>query len=467
MAGVLALLLLLPACLPGERSNDPLPDVKSDTTADAGKTDTGKSDTGGDTAADATGDTAGDAAGDDATPDARDDAASDDAATAELPTPTGCFADADCAGLLTLPCHTTPTCNVESGLCETTIVTEGTPCDVDNPCLIGTTCDASGGCTIGKAKNCSDGNDCTWDACSQTDGSCLHAPIAAACNDGDKCTHSDHCEGTTCVGSAVVCAPSQNPCEQTKCESSDGKCYPFQYAQKDNHPCTPLNQCDQPICADDGSCGVPKSCDDKNPCTYDGNIDLTTCACVPTLVTNPPECMPAGQFDAVCQLAPGSTDVSTATCVKTDKCDDKNACTDDSWTGTNCAHVPKTKGTPCDDGFVCTGATSCDGKTKCTNGTLDNTLCADGNVCTTDKCSPALGCVYDPVNGACKDGDGCTTGDTCTAGKCSGTAVNCDDGNACTIDSCVAPGGCTHTLATDGTTCGTGAACALGICKAP
>src|SRR5439155_462928 len=46
--------------------------------------------------------------------------------------------------------------------------------------------------------------------------------------------------------------------------------------------------------------------------------------------------------------------------------------------------------------------------------------CDDGNVCTTDSCDPATGCVHAPNTVPCDDGSACTTNDTCSGGTCVG-----------------------------------------------
>jgi hypothetical protein len=47
------------------------------------------------------------------------------------------------------------------------------------------------------------------------------------------------------------------------------------------------------------------------------------------------------------------------------------------------------------------------------------------------------------------------------------TKIDCDDANPCTIDQCAAAKGCTYTEVLDGTSCGAGASCSAGQCKAP
>jgi len=68
--------------------------------------------------------------------------------------------------------------------------------------------------------------------------------------------------------------------------------------------------------------------------------------------------------------------------------------------------------------------------------------CSDGNVCTSDACNPATGCVFPPANQgvACDDGSACTSGNACSDGVCSGAtnAALCDDANTCSTDVCAA-----------------------------
>ena len=54
--------------------------------------------------------------------------------------------------------------------------------------------------------------------------------------------------------------------------------------------------------------------------------------------------------------------------------------------------------------------------------------CDDFNVCTTDTCNPATGCVFSPNANSCDDGDVCTTGDVCSAGSCVPGPFVCEPG---------------------------------------
>jgi hypothetical protein len=108
-------------------------------------------------------------------------------------------------------------------------------------------------------------------------------------------------------------------------------------------------------------------------------------------------------------------------------CSDGNACT-----GTETCDLSTgvcRLGTPpvCNDGDACNGFEFCAPASGCMPGPpLD---CDDGNVCTTDVCVPALGCVHTPVTTRrrCDDGNPCTRRDQCTAGVCAGNASRlCD-----------------------------------------
>ena len=140
-------------------------------------------------------------------------------------------------------------------------------------------------------------------------------------------------------------------------------------------------------------------------------------------------------------------------------CDDGNPCT----TNATCdgqGHCPVTGFTTaaCNDNNACTTADSCNGGGTCVGGPPPN--CDDGNVCTTDTCAPATGCVHTNNTAACDDGSACTTADTCAAGSCvGGPPPNCNDGNTCTADGCDPATGCRHTVLADLTACNDGNLC--------
>ncbi|MBL8783908.1 MAG: hypothetical protein JNJ59_03315 [Deltaproteobacteria bacterium] len=100
-------------------------------------------------------------------------------------------------------------------------------------------------------------------------------------------------------------------------------------------------------------------------------------------------------------------------------------------------------GASCEDGDRCTSGDTCAAGT-CAG---EAVRCDDGNVCTRDRCDPATGCVFPPLDGvSCDDGTRCTVEDRCLGGGCAGRDDACDDGDPCTVDACSEVEGCTHVV---------------------
>ncbi len=454
---------LAQGCLPGERANDPLPDVA----ADAAKPDAGKTDAKTDVKADGV-------AGDATATDAEEDAETDPDAATDVAT-LGCKTDGDCAQLPTLPCFATPTCDAGTGLCASAQLAVDAPCATDL-CFLGQKCDATGACLGGTPKCAADTNACTLDLCSN--GVCSH-PFAldTGCDDGDACTTGDHCVAGACSGTPFgAFCNDNNPCTHDKCNSAGDSsssilniCQNVGFAYDASAPvaCTGaalgyLGFCDK------GVCGVQADCADTNDCTYD-SFNAITGACDHLFISGvcgSDKCNPG-----TCQLVAGTDGVQLPTCVTTAACTTTKVCMTvkcDPATGKCGSPTPLAKGTACGD--LCLANGTCDGGAKpvCSGTPL---VCNDGNICTDDSCISSVGCTTTPTTAPgpvkCNDGNGCTVNDVCTGGLCAGTALQCDDGNACTIDaSCDAVNGCLHTLAPDGTDCGNNSACSQGICVA-
>ncbi len=433
----IALLLglgLLPGCLPGERANDPLTDVVADT----GKADTGKNDAKVDGQADGATDAALDGA-DDATGVDDDVPVTGDIATL------GCKADADCAVLPALPCHATPTCALDTGLCAYALLDVDTPCVTDK-CLTGQKCDATGACAGGSALNCADDpvkSPCTLDSCNN--GVCAHTvSVNVPCLDGNPCTFSDHCNADgTCTGTQVLpYCDDHDPCTTDSCNPSGdtstsitGLCThtPFAYVAATPIACSGnaagyLGFCDK------GTCGIAADCDDKNPCT-DDNFDDVQGKCTNTFIPGNVVCGSDKCNPGTCKLVAGTDGVDLPTCVTSPLCTTTKVCMTvkcNPANGTCGSPTPLAKGAACGD--LCLSNGTCDGNAKpvCTGTTL---TCNDANPCTDDACYGSVGCTFVPT---AKPGP-----------------VKCNDGD-----------GCTHTLAADGTDCGNSSVCAKGICKA-
>lgn len=130
-------------------------------------------------------------------------------------------------------------------------------------------------------------------------------------------------------------------------------------------------------------------------------------------------------------------------------CDDCVVCTDDSFDGGTCLHLPAQDGQTCDDRNPCTVGETCSNG-RCTGGTLD--LCDDDNPCTTDSCNPLSGCVHR----ASHDGEACESGvcwqgacctpqcgtRVCGDDGCGGSCGTCESGMACMSGQCVVPPVC-------------------------
>jgi len=349
-------------------------------------------------------------------------------------------------------------CNETQDACENPAVVDGTPCDDGQYCTIDDAC-AGGSCVGPAARDCSDGDQCTSDACDDDIDECVNAnvPDGTVCSDGNFCTIGETCTAGVCGGGADRDCSDGNPCTADTCNNVEGTC---DHAMESNGtPCDDGQFCTLGDACADGVCtGTPNPCDDTNGCTLD-SCDEENDTCVnDESAMNGAGC-DDGEFctiqdtcsDGVCGGIPNP-------------CDDSNACTTDSCNSSaaQCEHDNVDDGTGCDDGLYCTVDDVCTGG-NCTGADRD---CADANVCTADSCNEVSNeCVNVAVadGTACDDGEFCTVGETCTAGICGGGAPrNCSDGNGCTDDSCDEDGDiCINANVTDGTLCDDGAFCTV------
>lgn len=106
-----------------------------------------------------------------------------------------------------------------------------------------------------------------------------------------------------------------------------------------------------------------------------------------------------------------------------------------------CFRTIKPDGTPCADRDRCTTDERCRSGLCEARGALD---CDDKNPCTRDRCDASAGCLHEPFDERCDDGNACTVRDRCTEGRCRGDALVCDDGDPCTLDSCDRSRGCVY-----------------------
>ncbi len=250
------------------------------------------------------------------------------------------------------------------------------------------------------------------ETCNELDDDC-NGLTDETCDDGEPCTVSDSCNGTTCYGKLKNCSDG-DACTADGC--SGGSC---QHTAK---PCDDKDACTADSCDPASGCvhtGTSDACDDGDPCTTGDNCGKGYCAGTPQT------------------------------------CDDSNPCTNDSCDkAQGCLHANNSA--TCDDGNPCTATDLCSGG-KCVG---SGGKCDDGNACTDDTCDGGT-CASTNNAATCNDGNACTTGDVCAGGSCTAGAINCDDGLDCTADSCNA-GSCVHT-----STCAANQACdpATKACK--
>jgi len=243
--------------------------------------------------------------------------------------------------------------------------------------------------------------------------------------------------------------------------------------------CTSAAQCNSGYCVDGVCC---ESACTGNPCRS------CTTAAAPGACAPVPNGTSCGTSDP-CVGAQACMNGSCTNMGPLD-CDDGNVCSADQCVAhVGCQHAPVADDTSCRDTTVCNGEEVCRSGV-CRPGTP--LACDDGEVCTSDRCDPALGCVHDPLpeGQACGQGDVCLGAATCRAGVCTSAAplvctdadpctdercdpalgcqyppTDCDDRNPCTSDSCQAGVGCLSLPANEGGACG-GGFCGQGVCTA-
>ncbi len=434
----------------------------------------------------------------------------------------GCAAGV-CAGAVDA-CDDGNSCTADScgtdGKCST--ANQAGECNDGDACTIFDAC-AVGVCKAGAAANCDDGNACTDDSCAAKLG-CQHADSKTPCSDSNPCTVGDACKDAACKPTGPkdcsdgdnctldACDAVDGSCDVTLLEGCGGFCNTPKDCKDDGNPCTdwacPTGKCevsynsqpcdDKDACSEKDTCdkgkcgGATVNCDDKNVCS-DDSCDIGT-GCVH--LANASTCTDG----AVCTVADVCKDQACQT-GPVANCDDLNACTFDTCLADKgCVHT--TGGQACSDGNPCTQGDACVGA-NCVGGTAKS--CDDSNGCTADSCSVVSGaCVYAKVPGCgagcvadkdcvgglvpclplscmsgvcaavestatCDDGSVCTTGDGCSGGACAGKAKDCNDANGCTADSCDAKKGCQYSelsgACEDGDLCSVMDQCQAGLCK--
>ena len=343
---------------------------------------------------------------------------------------------------------------------------------------------------------CSDGNPCTKDTCSQ--GKCSSAALdKALCDDDNLCTDSSACIGSKCTGSNAKACDDGDPCTTDSCDPAKGcvvtavpGCGEVQIPYSQDFACggqlTSWNFKNEAVGPTWKVDGLPNPPGFKSPeCSLNFNDDVAyTCATGASKVQGT---VISPTFD-LSKLAPGTpVEVSfyingdwesgiydnlevallpmsgTATAVTTSYDDPGTA----GWT-LKTIDASKFSGAKFRISFHFNG--DCSFNTT-VGGFVDDLKvaslacakdgdCSDGNSCTADTCVAGKCAFASLSTGTCDDGNACTSEDACSAGKCAGKLKTCDDTKDCTTDSCDSKtGACKFDAKAEGSFCSDGNSC--------
>jgi len=305
-------------------------------------------------------------------------------------------------------------------------------------------------------EDCDDGNTDPGDCCSAT---CSYEVAGSLCgNPGDGvCDLQDTCNGSG------VCTDNVEP-PTTVCRADAGECDVAELC--DGAGACPVDgfEVAGTLCGNpgDGVCDLQDTCNGSGACT--DNVEPPTTVCradagecdVAELCDGAGAC-PVDGFEVAGTLCGNPGD---GVCDLQDTCNGSGVCTDNVEPPTtvcradagacdvaelcdgagSCPADVVLDGVSCNDNNVCNGTDMCEAGVCVHTNPLD---CNDSEVCTTDYCSPILGCQYVNNTLSCEDGNACTSGDKCSGGTCgSGLPMDCDDENSCTADSCDEIAGC-------------------------
>lgn len=362
--------------------------------------------------------------------------------------------DAKCASTQT--CDATQGCTPPLSTCKVTETTE-TTCDdgTDNDCdgktdcedsdCAGKTCEDGNRCTTGEtcqgttcvggsALSCDDKNPCTDDSCDPVSG-CMHVNNAASCDDGDACTSGDTCKDGTCVaGTTPTSCDDMNPCTDDVCDPKAGCGH-----VNNTGPCNDGTFCNGADTCAGGACTGHAG----NPCTAPAVCNEGSKACVGCLVDA--DCGPVtygawgacGGFSGTC----GESGTQSRT-VTTPKCGSGGVCT----------YVTSSQSQACSrntNGVVCGTTTysawgSCGGfSSACdksgTQTRTQTTYACSGGACAGSNTTQSQSCTRTVNNGtSCGSGKYCCSG-ACYAindpNHCSSCGIKCASGNCAGVGS--------------------------------
>ena len=290
------------------------------------------------------------------------------------------------------------------------VTTDNAECLTNADCQDGQYCNGSeicldGTCQAGTAVDCSDGINCTVDACDEVMDACTHIPNDVVCHDGNFCNGAETCDPQ------LGCRAGDDPCPGQLCDEGAAACVDC----LENGDCGDSLFCNGVEVCIDGSCAggadpcPGQLCDEAaascRDCLVDGDCD-------DGLFCNGVElCIDGFCADGVDPCPGQLCGEGTASCVD---------CLSDG---------------DCGDGLFCNGVELC----------IDG-FCADGaDPCPGQFCAEATAsCVDCLSDGDCDDGLFCNGGEACVDGFCT------DGGDPCPGQDCDEAGGVCLPLVCDG-----------------
>ena len=157
-------------------------------------------------------------------------------------------AGVDCSNL-NGPC-VVGVCNPSSGQCEAQNKSAGTACNDGNRCTVNDRCNGSGGCVSDPVECSGLNNQCTTGVCNASSGACepQYKDTSTACDDGNLCSVNDHCDSAgNCAGTAKDCSSLNTQCTTGVCNASNGACEPMYFDTNtfcdDSDLCTTDDRC--------------------------------------------------------------------------------------------------------------------------------------------------------------------------------------------------------------------------------
>jgi hypothetical protein len=126
-------------------------------------------------------------------------------------------------------------------------------CSDDLWCNGAERCDPLAGCGVGTPPDCRDGAGCTLDTCNEATDSCDHAPDDALCDDSLRCNGAETCDPVLdCLAGTPVDCTDGNDCTNDVCSETGDLCQSLCGAADSQDPC-----CSDPACQGAAVCAPP------------------------------------------------------------------------------------------------------------------------------------------------------------------------------------------------------------------